>query len=184
MSDSGTQIRPLTPEDAAAYGELRRNSLAEAPHLVGPRAEREARDELTALRARIAAYPGEGVAVFGGFRGGICAAAGALARNADPKFAHKLFLWGMYVRPEFRGQSLGREMLERLLAFARRQPGAECVMLQATTTNEPAKALYRKFGFVSCGIEPKALKLGDDYWDFETMQLDLAKSDLPPAPPG
>jgi ribosomal protein S18 acetylase RimI-like enzyme len=57
-------------------------------------------------------------------------------------------------------------------------------MLQATTTNEPAKALYRKFGFVSCGIEPKALKLGDDYWDFETMQLDLAKSDLPPAPRG
>jgi len=170
----GLQIRPLAAEDAAIYQELRRLSLAEAPHLVGPRAEREARDELPALRARIAGYPGEGVFAFGGFRDGICAAAGALARNPDPRFSHKLFLWGMYVRPEFRGQSAGRQMLEHLLAFARRQPGAECVMLQATTTNEPAKALYRKFGFVSCGIEPKALKIGGNYWNFETMQVDLA----------
>jgi L-amino acid N-acyltransferase YncA len=45
--------------------------------------------------------------------------------------------------------------------------------LQVTTTNELARVLHQRFGFVSCGIEPQAMNLNGKFYDFELMQLDV-----------
>jgi L-amino acid N-acyltransferase YncA len=45
-----------------------------------------------------------------------------------------------------------------------------------TTTNEPARVLHQRFGFMSCGIEPQALCLDGKFYDFELMQLDLNRA--------
>ena len=167
-------IRPIGPGDAGTYQLLRRTSLQEAPPLVGPRAEREARADLAALAALLEAYPREGVQAFGLFQDGECAAAAALARPADAKYAHKLFLWGMYVLPAHRGKSVGRRLLAHLVEYARGQAGVRRIALQVTTTNAAAKTLYGKFGFVTYGIEREAMRLGGESHDFELMELELA----------
>jgi ribosomal protein S18 acetylase RimI-like enzyme len=40
-------------------------------------------------------------------------------------------------------------------------------------TAEPARALYRKLGFEPYGLEPHALKVGEEYFDQELLVLRL-----------
>ena len=57
----------------------------------------------------------------------------------------------MYVRPEFRGQGIGRVLLEALIAEAR-QIGYPTVRLDSTRFMKAAHSLYRSVGFQE--IEP------------------------------
>jgi ribosomal protein S18 acetylase RimI-like enzyme len=168
-------FRSLQPADAAVYRHIRRTALNEVPQFVGPMAEQEALSGLVPLQSQLARYPIEGNYAFGFFFGTDCAAIAVLTRKMHAKYAHKLFLWGMFVRPDYRGRSVGRHFLAHLLAFAREQPGVRFVSLQVTTTNEPAKALYRGHGFTSYGVEPQAVVHEGSFYDFEMMQLDLAQ---------
>jgi ribosomal protein S18 acetylase RimI-like enzyme len=167
-------FRLLGPLDAPAYRSLRQRALAEAPQYVGPLGEREAMSSVEDLQTRLTAYPGEGVSMVGGFVDGICTAAAGLNRSLNHKYAHKMFLWGMYVLPEHRGCSLGRQLLEHLLALAREQAGVRFVQLQVTSTNDPAVSLYRRGGFVRYGLEPSALRLDGRDYDFALMQCELS----------
>jgi len=63
--------------------------------------------------------------------------------------------------------------MECRIAFARNLPGVRFATLQVTTTNQPARILHQRFGFVSCGIEPQALHLNGKFYDFELMRLTL-----------
>jgi len=123
--------------------------------------------------ARMEAYEAEGVFPFGCFLDEQCAGVAALSRKLNPKYSHKVFFWGLYILREFRGQSIGRRLMEHRIAFARSLPGVRFVTLQVTTTNRQARALHQRFGFVSCGIEPQALQLNGKFYDFELMQLTL-----------
>ncbi|WP_444913563.1 GNAT family N-acetyltransferase [Microbulbifer sp. TRSA007] len=49
----------------------------------------------------------------------------------------------LFVHPSFRGQGVGRELLEYLLGEI-----SGAVHLQVAKTNDPVKNLYRKYGFV------------------------------------
>jgi len=51
------------------------------------------------------------------------------------------------VDPAYRGRGLGKRLLEYALDYCRRL-GAERVELEVRTGNDPAIALYRKYGFV------------------------------------
>jgi len=166
-------FRTLQPDDAVFYQFARRRALEELPQFVGPLAEREASMEVDELRRQLAAYPAQGVNVFGCFLNGEGAAVAAMTRKLDPKYAHKLFLWGMFVLPSYRRHSIGRCFLSHLVGFAQQQVGVQFITLQVTTTNAPARALYERNSFVSYGIEPCALLLNGAFLDFELMQLDL-----------
>ena len=63
------------------------------------------------------------------------------------------YVVGFYVRPEWRGQHLGRELL-RLVAEASRALGAEGLVLTAAPSNLTALALYRTAGFVEDRFVP------------------------------
>ncbi|AKU18808.1 hypothetical protein VV02_10400 [Luteipulveratus mongoliensis] len=54
----------------------------------------------------------------------------------------------MYVRPEFRGDGLGRALLQRLLSEAR-AIGYQCVRLETAVFMTEAHGLYRSLGFHS-----------------------------------
>jgi GNAT superfamily N-acetyltransferase len=74
----------------------------------------------------------------------------------------------MYIRQQFRGQGLGRELMERLLDEANAR-GHRRVVLDTLSRLIPAIGLYRSFGFVE--IEPYNYNPEDDVRYFE---LDLA----------
>jgi ribosomal protein S18 acetylase RimI-like enzyme len=67
-----------------------------------------------------------------------------------PECAHRGVL-GMGVIASHRGLGIGRRLLEPCLAHAPRS-GVERVELTVYTNNQPAIALYRKFGFTEFGM--------------------------------
>jgi putative acetyltransferase len=67
------------------------------------------------------------------------------------------------VHPEWRSRGLGSMLISHVL---RKCEGKfELVQLTVTEPNLPARALYRKFGFVESGRLPRAFKRGDAYFD-------------------
>ena len=170
-------VRRLQPADAAIYHHLRQCALKDVPPFVGPLAENEAALELSELQSQMARYESDGIFSFGCFVENQCAGVAALSRKLNPKYSHKVFFWGLYVLPAYRGHSVGRRLMEHRIAFARSLPGVRFATLQVTTTNQPARLLHQRFGFVSCGLEPQALNLDGQFYDFELMQLDLTLSD-------
>lgn len=168
-------LRRIQVSDAADYQAVRRAALKDVPQFVGPAAEQEAGCSLSELESWIQNEEAEGIYRFGVFLDGHCAGVTAVSRKLNPKYAHKVFLWGLYILPEFRGRSLGRKLVEEQIMFVRTMPGVRFATLQVTTTNEPARMLYRRCGFVSCGVEPQAMCLDGKFYDFELMQLDLRR---------
>ena len=75
------------------------------------------------------------------------------------------FVRSMYVVPDARGQGLGRRLLSAALAQAESWHGIEQVKLSVTASNQPAVHLYQSAGFVGVGLVPRALRLGNDYFD-------------------
>lgn len=85
----------------------------------------------------------------------------------NPRQNHRGGL-GMGLILEYRGQGLGSKLLAAVLAHAK-QFGLEKVELQVYTSNIPAVALYRKFGFEQEGLIRKYRKLDGQYFDCFAM---------------
>lgn len=58
------------------------------------------------------------------------------------------------VHPDYRRRSIGEGLLRRMMDLARRL-GATAMTLEVRVSNEPAQRLYRKLGFVCCGVRPR-----------------------------
>jgi ribosomal protein S18 acetylase RimI-like enzyme len=77
---------------------------------------------------------------------------------------------GMGVRREWRGQGLGRGLLQDCLSYARRA-GIEKVELEVYADNQAAVRLYESFGFVREGLKARARKFEGRYQDAVLMAL-------------
>ena len=64
-------------------------------------------------------------------------------------------------------------MFSALLEKVKTLPGLEQVNLTVSARQVAAKTLYRSLGFETFGVEPAALKIGDQYFDEEYMALRL-----------
>jgi ribosomal protein S18 acetylase RimI-like enzyme len=85
----------------------------------------------------------------------------------NPRQKHRGGL-GMGLLPEFRGQGLGSKLLSSVLDHAKKF-GLEKVELNVYTSNTPAVALYKKFGFEQEGLIKKYRKLDGQYFDCLAM---------------
>jgi GNAT superfamily N-acetyltransferase len=159
-------VRLLEPADAAAYQALRLDALQRHPCSFRASFCEEASQSLAAFAARL-----EADAVFGGFCGEeLCGLAGLEIPQARNK-RHKGVLFGVYVCPERRRNGLGAALVARVIEHARGR--VHQLHAAVVTTAEPARALYRKLGFEPYGLEPRALKVGQDYFDQELLVLRL-----------
>ena len=70
-----------------------------------------------------------------------------------------------------RGRGLGRALVAQVIGHAQ----GRVAQLHATvvTGNAVAGGLYRDLGFVTYGVEPRALKVGERYFDQALMVLML-----------
>jgi putative acetyltransferase len=84
-----------------------------------------------------------------------------------PISADTVELRKMYLLPEARGRGLGKELLTRLLAEARRL-GYKRVILETNSVLKEAIALYRSFGFVPVAREHLACRC-DQAWELAIM---------------
>ncbi|HZS02139.1 MAG TPA: GNAT family N-acetyltransferase [Chloroflexota bacterium] len=167
------EIRQLTHADAAEYRQLRLRGLREDPEAFGTTYDEELARPLTLIQERLRGSAGG--FTLGAFDGTLIGVV-TLVREVRAKSRHRATVIGMYVAAEVRGRGVGRALLVAACARARQIDGLEQLHLAVVTTNAPARHLYRSLGFQAYGLEPRALKLGDRYWDEELMVLYLRRT--------
>ena len=84
-------------------------------------------------------------------------------RGRRPRERH-LCEFGITVGRAYRGIGVGRAVIETLEVWAR-EVGVEKIMLRVFDTNTRARALYERMGYVSEGVERRAVRFPDEYID-------------------
>ena len=93
----------------------------------------------------------------------------AMQRYQRSKMQHRAGIGPMYVAPEVRGQGIGKSLLERGLSDAYLWQGLQDIVLGVTVGNEAARRLYLSVGFTPYSIDPRLLRIDDQYFDVEWM---------------
>ena len=173
MKSSDIAIRRLRPENAADYRALRLRGLKEHPEAFTSSYEETVAKPHGWTLERLRVDGPE--AVYGAFVDGGLAGVAGLARETREKNRHKANVFGMYVVPEQTRRGVGAALLHYIVDEAMRQPGIAQLVLTVTETNIGARTLYETFGFRSFGVEPRAIRVGDTYFDKNHMILFLVQ---------
>ena len=129
------KIRAATPEDIAAFIELERASSS-AAHWTADRYREAFRVEGRARRVLVAAESEEGLIV--GF---------LVVHRVDPEWE----LENIVVASAERAKGIGKKLLEHLADVSRRS-GGRAIFLEVRQSNEAARRLYARVGFLQTGI--------------------------------
>jgi ribosomal protein S18 acetylase RimI-like enzyme len=164
------EIRLLTTGDASEYWRLRLEALEGDPEAFSTSAEEHHALTLDEVRKRIGAEGGDKFIV-GAIENNQLAGTAGFYRETGLKARHKGHIWGVYVTPGLRGRGVGKKMMQEVLERAAAINGVEQVLLAVTTTQTAASRLYRSLGFELFGCEPRALKIGDRFFDEEYLFL-------------
>lgn len=103
--------------------------------------------------------------VLGAFEGSSLAGIVGLAFEPREKARHKATLFGMYVSTDFRQHGLGMALLQAAVDEAQKRPALKLVQLTVTAGNHAAFNLYQRCGFIQFGLEPLAVRVGEEYFD-------------------
>ena len=151
-------IRRLEPADAAAFRDIRLEGLLKAAEAFSATYEMEFDRPIEFFAQRLV-----GAIVLGAYIGDRIVGTAGLLANIGSKERHKTTLVGMYVRAEQRGQGVGAALIQAILDRA--PDGVEQILLKVVAGNDAARALYARLGFVTYGVEPRALKTPQGYVD-------------------
>ncbi|GLS30195.1 Protein N-acetyltransferase, RimJ/RimL family [Mesorhizobium albiziae] len=170
-SDAGAQveIRRLTEADADAFRVLRLAGLRETPEAFGSSYEEEAARSREHFAARAA--PPAPSATFGAFVGGRLVGIAGLAVSDRLKERHKGYMWGVFVRAEFRGQGLGRQLVRQVIDTAAGR--VRILQCSVVIAQEATRRMYHAMGFVPYGLERKALCVDGVFHDEELLAIDF-----------
>lgn len=79
------------------------------------------------------------------------------------KQQHKSMLCSMYVKKEYRGHGVANRLIDACVESAKQTTLQ--MLVTVVSTNTVAIQLYEKHGFVQYGTEPKALRIGNIFYD-------------------
>ncbi|VVO81534.1 GNAT family N-acetyltransferase [Pseudomonas fluorescens] len=155
-------IERLDASHALAYRELMLEAYDLHPHAFTSSVRERAAMPLSWWEKRLTSQLD---VVFGAFEGGKLAGIVGLAFEPREKARHKAILFGMYVSATVRQRGVGHELVQTALAEASNHPGLKIIQLTVTAGNEAAFSLYQRCGFIQFGLEPLAVRVGEDYFD-------------------
>jgi len=95
-----------------------------------------------------------------------------LQRDKTP-FRRHICLLGMGVLKPFRGQGIGRKLVNEALRFARASEGIERIELSVRATNTAAIALYQSAGFAYEGRRIRSVRDDTGHYDDEILMGQL-----------
>jgi RimJ/RimL family protein N-acetyltransferase len=152
--------------------DFRLKALESEPNAFGESVEEHRLTTVESLAERLKSDAADNF-VLGAFDGSTLVGTAGFYRLQPVKQRHKGWVWGVFVAPECRGRRVARALLVRLLEMVTVIPELQCVLLKVATTQLAARRLYMSVGFRSFGIEPRSLKVNDEYVDEEHMALDV-----------
>lgn len=162
------EIRRLGAEDAEIYRKIRLESLKLHPEAFGSSYEQESEAPVEKYKNSLPS-----VYTFGAFENGSLVGVVTLFPEGKVKMKHRASIFAMYVAESIRGKGVGKKLVEAAIAQARELGAIEQIHLQVVTSNESAKKLYSSLGFEVYGLEKRALRIGDTYYDEELRVLFL-----------
>lgn len=164
-------IKKLALDDLEAVWSLRLLALESSPEAFATTHSEALANGLETIRANL--HPDNSrFRYLGAFTSKLVGMLG-ISRYGRLKDGHKADIVSMYVDSEHRGAGVGRKLMLAAINEARTMDGLEQLGLAVVTSNEAARRLYRSLGFQAWGIEPRALKVDNQYWDDEHMVLRL-----------
>ncbi len=145
MTEDAVAIRLLAAADLPAFKALRDEMLAAHPEAFTSDATEERAKEPTDYLHRLGLdRPDRGQFVLGAWRGERLVGSIGCERDRRRKGRHVGHIVGMMVRPEARGQGIGRDLLQGLIGECRRIDGLEMLTLSVTAGNVPAVTPLRE----------------------------------------
>jgi len=164
------EIRMLQVDDLSAYRVIRRQALVNHPEAFGMSvAEFDAQDDESASTGLTSGLPQTGM--LGAFVDGDLVGTISARRHHRTKTRHRANIGAMYVSPSVRGQGIGRQLMQAALDHFRSLGDIEQVVLAVTAGNIAARNLYRRMGFITWGVDPAYIRVGDVDHDIEWMIL-------------
>ena len=160
------KIRMLTQEDWQPWKLLRLEALKNSPERFGSSYEEEV--NWPDIDFQNSLTKSDIFEVF--VDNSLVSCAGFYSLNSA-KTKHRGVIWGMYTRPECRGQGIASALIQTIINHAKSR--VTQLHLTCVTSNLGAVAFYQKQGFKIYGTEPRALKIGDTFFDEHLMILDL-----------
>jgi ribosomal protein S18 acetylase RimI-like enzyme len=167
------QIRQLTRADAESFWRFRLLALESEPAAFGESAAEHKKQTVESFAHRLDA--GDESFVLGAFEGQELVGVAGFYREAREKQRHTGHIWGVFVSPGYRNRKIGRALILGIIERSRSLPGLKKIRLTVSAAQTNARKLYAGLGFRAYGVEPQALRVGDDYFDEDLMFLDLEK---------
>jgi ribosomal protein S18 acetylase RimI-like enzyme len=167
------QIRQLTKADAETFWKFRLLALESEPRAFGESVAEHKRQTVESFAERLGA--GDESFVLGAFEDSKLVGSAGFYRKPREKEHHAGMIWGVYVAASHRRRRIGRALVSGIIERARSLRGLEKVQLTVSVAQPSARKLYAALGFRTYGIEPRAVRVGGEYFDEELMFLELTK---------
>ena len=155
-------IREATASDLTHFRELRLYALQESPtafpadystYLDQPTSFWESRLKADEHRVLLLAEGDNQIIGMTGIR-----------RGESSKTKHSAMIWGVYVRPSWRGLRIADALIELCVEWAKLE-GVNIVTLGVTAASTSAVRCYERCGFLVSGTEPRGIFYEGRYYD-------------------
>src|SRR2546423_3535269 len=159
------QIRSIIEDDLAGFKALRLEALRNHPEAFGTDYEESQREPESVWVDRIrSAVEGETQRIFLADAGeqGLAGMLG-IYRSYGVKNYHAGNIWGVYIRPQFRGQHLCEKLMHE--AIARSAEKQLPIVRLSATTSAAAIRCYARCGFRVYGVSPGEIRVRETHYD-------------------
>jgi ribosomal protein S18 acetylase RimI-like enzyme len=164
-------IREANPKDAIPFRELRLYALLESPTAFSADYQRNLSHPPHYWEDMLSMHADESTIFLAEHESNLIGMTG-IARGGSPKTRHSATIWGVYVRPQWRGLHIAEALINACFSWARARK-IMAARLGVTATNTSATRCYERCGFRITGTEPRAVYYEEQYHDFYMMYRPL-----------